>query len=328
MAYLIPLYEHLLAGQKVTNELNRPRNANTFKGQIVRDPLLTPVARPFVLIVVPTRELAIQIYSDMADLALGTLIQPAALYGGTSREDQASMLSRGCDILIATPGRLIDMLQGSFLNGVKTLSLNFISHIVWDEADELLSAGFADQMQVVIDLALLNTPPVHHWFFSSQYEDEHIQKAKTLIDSKYLNITFDMPENSAAIRYSAVKQIFIKVSEDHSERFNALKKIFGKIGKNPNTKCIVLCQTHAMVKELHSRLATLRIPFRSTHGGCSQEEREEAMFRFKKGHVPLLVSTMGVSGRGINLQGANCLIFWDMPEAPDQYKWCLGRVRR
>lgn len=258
LAYLIPLYEHLLVGQKVTTELNRPRNPSVFekgrfKGQIHRDPLLTPVALPFILIVVPTRELAIQVYSDMADLALGTLIQPAAIYGGTSRKDQTSMLSAGCDILVATPGRLIDMLQGSYIDGVKTLSLEYLSHIVWDEANELLSVGFADQMQIILDLALLNTPTVHHWFFSSQYEDAHIAKAKTLINSKHLNITFDMSDESAAIRYSAVKQVFIKVGEEESERFDALTKI---IGNNPDTKIIILCQTHAMVERLHSRLAT------------------------------------------------------------------------
>ena len=121
---------------------------------------------------------------------------------------------------------------------------------------------------------------------------------KIFIVSEHLNMTFDMPDESAAIRYSAVKQIFIKVGEDQSEWFDALTKI---IGNNPDTKCIILCQTHTIVEQLHSRLAMLDIPFQSTHGGYSQEEREEAMFRFKKGHVPILINTMDISGRGVNL---------------------------
>ena len=73
----------------------------------------------------------------MADLAFGTRIQPAALYGDTSRKDQASMLSGGFDILVATPRRLIDMLQWSYIDRVKTLSLEHLSRIIWDEVDEL-----------------------------------------------------------------------------------------------------------------------------------------------------------------------------------------------
>ena len=312
-------------GHKIENELKRPRGANTFKGKIFRDPTLTPVALPFALIVVPTRELAIQVYSDMVDLAVATSIQPAALYGGTLRNDQADMLSKGCDILVATPGRLIDMLQGSFIDGVKTLSFEHLSHIVWDEADELLSIGFAKQMRKILDMALYE-PPVHHWFFSSQYEEEHMTKAKTLIDFKYIYMWFDMPPGGAQIRYSNAKQIFIKVAnEDQSERFNALESI---IGNNAWMKHVVLCRTHATVEVIHAHLAALGLSFRSTHGGYSQEKREEAMLRFKKNEIAVLVSTFGIGGRGLKLKGAAVIVFWEMPETLDQYKWCLGRVGR
>ena len=311
--------------QQIENELKRPRIADTFRGRIIRDSTLTPVALPFALIVVPTRKLAIQVYSDMADLALTSWIQPAGLYGGTSRKDQADMLSRGCDILVATPGRLIDMLQGSFIDGVKTLSLEFLSHIVWDEADELLSIGFASEMRKILDIALLYTPPVHHWFFSSQYEEKHIAKAKTLIRSGYIHMTFGMPNEGAASRYSAIKQIFIKVGANQSERFDALEKI---IINNPDTKFLILCETRATVEEIHAHLTALDLSFCSTHGGYSQEKREEAMFRFKKNTIAILVSTMGIAGRGFNMKGVETMVFWEMPVSLDQYKWCLGRVGR
>ena len=136
----------------------------------------------------------------MVDLSLGTWIQPAALYGGTSRTDQASMLSRGCDILVATPERLIDMLHWSYIDGVKTLSLENVSYMVWDEADELLSLGFADQMDQILKITLFSVH-LHHQFFSSQYEKEHLTKAKGFIDREYIDMTFDMPDESDAIRY-------------------------------------------------------------------------------------------------------------------------------
>ena len=110
-----------------------------------------------------------------------------------------------------------------------------------------------------------------------------------------------------------------------TKRSNTLQRI---LERNTKTKSLIFCETQASVDWLHSSLVVLDLPFPSTHGGYSQEELEEAMFRFKKGHIPILISTMGISGRGVNLQGAGCIIFWDMPELLDQYKWCLGRVGR
>ena len=166
---------------------------------------------------------------------------------------------------------------------------------------------------------------LHHWFFSSQYDEEHLTKAKKFIDREYINMTFDMPDESNAIRYSTVKQIFIEVGKEQSEKFAALMDIFGN---NPNTKIIVLCETHIAVDELHSRLVNFDIPFGSTHGGLSQATREKAMFKFKKSTIPLLISTMGISGRELNMKGVDIMIFWDMPTTLEQYKWCLGRVGR
>ena len=114
-----------------------------------------------------------------------------------------------------------------------------------------------------------------------------------------------MPEENAAIRYFTVKQFFIEVGEDQSQRFDALISILENQSK---TKCIVLCETQIMVEELHSRIVDLDNPFRSTHGGYSQEKREEAMIRFKRATIPLLISTLGISGRGIYMRGVYDLL--------------------
>ena len=311
-------------GNKVISELHRQRLPSKYKEKIVRDRTATPAALPFALIVVPTRELAVQVYNEMVDLSLGTFIQPGALYGGTDRDQQALELSRGCDILVGTPGRIIDMLGFSYVNGVRTLSLENLSHMIWDEADELLSSDFAGQMKTILNMNFYEGE-THHWFFSSQYLDEHIKKAEAIIDDKYLDISFDQPVENAAMRYALVHQNFIEVGDENSERFDALKII---LNNNVNTKSLVLVKTHLSVEWIHNSFASLRVPFRSTHGGYSQERREEAMVKFKKGSVPILVSTMGISGRGLNLQKVDCLIFWDMPDTLEEYKWCLGRVGR
>ena len=232
------------------------------------------------------------------------------------------MLSKGCDILVATPRRLIDMLRRSYVNGVKTLALDKLSQIVYDEADELLSKDFAGQIQQIHDMALF-PGDLNHWFFSSQYLAEHITKAKSIMAEEYLDISFDMPDENTAMRYSLVKQHFIEVGEGDTERFAAIPHI---LAQNKRTKNPILCETHASVEFIHNSLARLNLPFRSTRGGYSQEMREEAILKFKRGAVAIFVSTMGVGGRGLNLQGVDCLTFWEMPDSLEQYKWCLGRV--
>ena len=237
---------------------------------VVRDPYVTPLALPSVLIVVPTRDLAMQLYSDMAGLALETWIQPVALYDGPPLNDQASMLRRGCNILVATPGRLIYILRESYIDGVKTLSLENLSHMVWDEVDELLSLGFADQISQILGMALFPLE-LHHWFFSIQYQKEHIAKAERIINGGYLDFSYDMSEEHVAIQFLTVKQIFIEVGNEQSERFDALVDI---LDNNPHKLFIVLCETDIIVEELHERIVDLDVPFRSTHGGyCQKDEK-------------------------------------------------------
>lgn len=149
-----------------------------FKDKIVRDRTAIPAALPFALIIVPTRELAVQVYNEMVDLSLGTFIQPGALYGGTDRSKQALALSRGCDILVGTPGRVIDMLGFSYVNGVRTLSLENLSHMIWDEADGLLAVDFAGQMQKILKMNFYEGE-TNHWFFPSQCLEEHITNTKS-----------------------------------------------------------------------------------------------------------------------------------------------------
>ena len=181
-------------GQKVINELNRERLPSKHQGEIVRDSTLTLMALPYILIVVPTRELAIQVYNEMVDLSSGTWIQPAALYGGTSSKEQASMLASGCDILVGTPSRLIDMLHWSYIDGVKTLSLEYLSHMVWDEADELRSLGFAEEVDDILK-SCLSWGRLYYRIFSSQYQAEHIAEVKSLMADEHHHVDFDMPRS-------------------------------------------------------------------------------------------------------------------------------------
>ncbi len=232
------------------------------------------------------------------------------------------MLAQGCDILVGTPGRVRDILRGSYIEGVKVLSLDNLSHMIWDEADELLSKDFAEEVEAIMGMRL-RADDLTHWFFSSQYEEEHITKAESLISGVYEYINFDLPEENAAMRYCLVKQTFIEAGGDQWERFNAFKDI---LRCNPPARTLVLCQTHASVEWLHEAITSMNVRVRSTHGACSQEKREDAVRAFAQGLVLILVSTMGIFARGLSFERVDYLIFWEIPESLEQYKWCLGRV--
>lgn len=130
------------------------------------DRISNALAQPFVLIIVPSRELAVQIYNDAIDLAAQTWISVGYLYGGSSRSDHSASLSLGCDILVATPGRLNDVAANGITDCHPTLNLGQVSITVYDEADELLSDDFSHQLEF---LFYYMNDATNNWLFSSQY---------------------------------------------------------------------------------------------------------------------------------------------------------------
>ena len=262
----------------------------------------------------------------MVNLSRGTHIRPAALYSGTSHRNQrpVSVLATGCDILVGTPRRVRDILHDGYIEGVKALSLECLSHIIWDEADELLSSFFTKEIDDILGMRP-KPEDSHHWFLSTQYGKEHIVKAKTLMSYRHTHAVVKLPDEKTAMRYPPVEQKFVKTGENQAERFNTLK---GILRTTDNTKTIIFCCTPASVEWLLNALISVNIPSCSIHEAYSQEHREDAMHSFKNDYVRNLVGTIGISSGGLSFQGVGCLIFWELPESTDQYRWCLSRVRR
>lgn len=262
----------------------------------------------------------------MVNLSRGTCILPAALHSGSSFRQQTSVsvLARGCDILVGTPHCVRGMLSGGNIAGVKALSLECLSHMIWDEADDLLSKPFAKDIDDILGMRSMPKDS-HHWFLSTQYDKEHIAKAKSIMAYRHPHVVFNLPDERAAIRYRSIEQRFVGTGEDKTERFSTLK---GILCNDDVTKTIIVCQTPASIEWLHNAFTSINIPFCSTHETYSQERRENALHSFKNDFVRVLVGTMGIVGRGLNFQGVDCVIFWELPESTDQYRWCLNRVRR
>ena len=261
----------------------------------------------------------------MVNLSRRTCIQPAALYCGDLYEDQTpvSVLATGCDILVGTPHRVRDSLHSRYTEGVKALSLECLSHMIWDEADELLSKFFTKEIDDILGMCP-RPEDLHHWFLSTQYEKEHVEKAKSLMSCRHAHVVVKLPDENTAMRYPPVEQRFVKTGEDQAQRFNTLK---GILRTTNNTKTIIFCCTPASVEWLHNALLNVNIASCSTHEAYSQEHREDAMRSFKYDCVPILVGTIGIGSRCQSFQGVDCLIFWELPETTDQYRWCLSRVR-
>ena len=172
-------------------------------------PIRRKMAEPFAIILAPTRELAIEIHATLLDLCWTEKIRSVVVYGGVQVEEQLQKLSEGCDILVATPGRLLALMrQSTRVFGKKQfLSWDSLRFIVYDEADELLSLGnekessFRQEIDAIEEMLPKNRDEdlhVNHWFFSSQYTEEEIDRAERFI-SPYLEevdyhfIDFDRP---------------------------------------------------------------------------------------------------------------------------------------
>ena len=311
-------------------------------------PIRRKMAEPFAIILAPTRELAIEIHATLLDLCWNEKIRCVVVYGGAPVEEQLQKLSEGCDILVATPGRLLDLMQRStrVFGKKQFLSLDNLRFIVYDEADELLSLGngtetsFQQEIDAIEEMLPQNRDEdlhVNHWFFSSQYTQEEIDRAERFIspsleEVEYHFIDFDTPNEEHSQRYIHVQQCFIECDAKldlTKQRLHYMRDTFFPQCDLSAGKCLILTHTIGALNIIEFYInAELKLRCEKLHGMMTQAHREQAMFSFKHGHVPILVATMKLCGRGVNVDGIRYLVFWEMPDTLDQYKYCLGRVGR
>ncbi|MBD1583095.1 DEAD/DEAH box helicase [Pseudoalteromonas sp. S16_S37] len=264
--------------------------------------------QPRALIVAPTRELAEQIALNCAAFCKHTELKTVALFGGVSPEGQAQLLAKGADIVVATPGRLLDQIR------LGNLSLAKVTHLVLDEADRMLDMGFITDMQQVINLVDENRQLL---LFSATFPPAMKQFASQVLrHPKYVQVT---PENTTA---ETVRHVVYPVEQ--SRKRELLSEL---IGKKNWQQVLVFVNMKDVADELVEELNLDGIPAIVCHGDKKQGARRRALREFKEGKYRVLVATE-VAARGIDIEGLPRVVNYDLPYLAEDYVHRIGRTGR
>ncbi len=261
------------------------------------------------VIICPTRELCLQISDDIKKLCKyvkGSKV--AAVYGGASIDNQRNQIKKGAQIIVATPGRLLDLINR------KIAKLSNVSYVVLDEADEMLNMGF----QKDID-AILNKTPFQKrtWLFSATMPPEVAKIAKRYMENP-VEITVGK-KNSGAENISHVNYIV-----NEKDRYQALKRI---IDYDPNIYALVFCRTRKETQDIAEKLIKDSYNAEALHGDLSQSVRDKVMRRFKSKSIQILIAT-DVAARGIDVQDITHIINYRLPDEAQNYTHRSGRTAR
>jgi len=268
-----------------------------------------PSARPIrALVLTPTRELAQQVYKSFVSYAENTALNIAVVYGGVSIKPQIAALEAGADVLIATPGRLLDhIINGSVL-------LIHLETIVFDEADRMLDMGFKDE----IDRILNRLPPIRQTLlFSATFDDAIFKLSKTLLNDPEL---IEVSERNTAA--TQVEQIVYTVDSDRKRELTSFL-----IGSKNWQQVLIFTRTKQGADELAKEMSKDGIKTQSIHGDKSQGARDKALAEFKAGKTRALVAT-DVAARGIDISDLRYVINYELPYIAEDYIHRIGRTGR
>ncbi|VAW23015.1 ATP-dependent RNA helicase RhlE [hydrothermal vent metagenome] len=260
------------------------------------------------LVMVPTHELAMQVNEVFEKLGHKTRIKSFAIYGGVDQDPQILKLQKGIDVLIATPGRLFDLVSQGYLK------LHRVEVLILDEADHMLDLGFIKDIK---DLSR-HLPKKRQTLFFSATINEKIKKLAYSLVHNPIRIQIS-PKNPVA------KNINHKVAyiEMDDKRF-FLERL---INENPGSKVLVFVRTKVRAERVKKTMERVNIVSNTIHSGKSQQERSQVMAQFKKGEVKILIAT-DVSARGIDIPNVDYVINYDLPEVPENYVHRVGRTGR
>lgn len=263
---------------------------------------------PVALIIVPTRELAVQVRDEGLKLAKNRECDIVAVYGGKPIADQIKKLRAGVDIAVGTPGRIIDLVSRHALN------FNSLRWVILDEADRMLDIGFRPDIEKILRQTPKNRQTL---LFSATLPDSVIYLAK-----KYMTDPETCDFSANEIASETIEQYYISV--DRERKFDALIRL---LEVEKPTQAIVFCRTKRAVDRIGHHLAGVMQGTGMIHGDLSQEARDRMMRDFRSGKVRILVAT-DVVGRGIDISGISHIINYDIPQFCDDYVHRVGRTGR
>lgn len=260
------------------------------------------------VVMVPTHELAIQISEVFEKIAKYTTIELAGIYGGVEQDPQIKKLQEGVDIIVATPGRLFDLVSQ------RHIKLRSVDILVLDEADHMLDLGFYKDIKELITYL----PQHRQTLFFSATINEHIK-----------DLAYTLVKNPIRIQISPKDPVSKNV--DHSVMFVSMddKRFFLErlVNENPESKILVFVRTKVRAERVLLAMERVGIKTITMHGGKEQEDRLTVMNQFKSGEVKVLIAT-DISARGIHIDNVDYVVNYDLPDQPENYVHRVGRTGR
>ncbi len=260
------------------------------------------------LVMVPTRELGIQISQVFEEVSRGTGLKTSCIYGGVEQDPQIKRLVEGTDILVATPGRMFDLASQGFLK------LDQIKILILDEADHMLDLGFINDIRQLVT----KLPKRRQTLFFSATIDHQIKK-----------LAYSMVKDAIRIQISPKDPVsknidhFVAFIEMDDKRF-FLERI---VREHPDSKILVFVRTKVRAERVSAALERVEIKSITMHGDKDQKEREQALNKFSKGEINILIAT-DVTARGIDIPNVEYVINYDLPEKAENYVHRVGRTGR
>lgn len=263
---------------------------------------------PYTLILVPTRELCLQIHENIQKFAQGTGIKSTAIYGGVKHIFQANDINAGVHFVVATPGRLVDLIRKGLI------SLTGVEVLVLDEADRMLDMGFSDDLKTILK-NLTNRKQT--LFYSATVPEAIRELSQTLLKSP---VTIEVTKNSSVS--DNITQVVYEC--EAPQKLPLLKKV---IMEEAYGSVLIFTNTKKGADDVADYLNKNHIECRAIHSDKKQTEREKAISLFTKGNLNVLVAT-DVVARGIDVETVAFVINFDMPIDPEAYVHRIGRTGR
>jgi len=279
---------------------------------IASQPPLRPGDGPVALVMAPTRELAMQIQVEADKFAGPTRIRNTAVFGGVSRYGQAADLRRGVEIVIATPGRLLDFLEGGVTN------LKRVSYLVLDEADRMLDMGFEPQIRKVVSQI---RPDRQTLLYSATWPKEIQRLARDFCREDPVKVTIGSEELS--LNPNITQQIEVVGEFEKRDRFMA----FMKEAASGDNRVLVFTETKRGADSLCRELQYQQLSAAAIHGDKDQRTRDRTLGEFKSGRTNILIAT-DVAQRGLDIKDVRYVVNYDVPKTLEDYIHRIGRTGR
>ncbi len=263
---------------------------------------------PQAIVLTPTRELAVQVKDEFVKLAMGRRLGILAVYGGKPLRQQTEQLQRGVDIVIGTPGRVLDHIDR------RTLRLDGIRIAVLDEADRMLDIGFRPDIEKI----LRRCPTSRQTLLFSATIPPPVER----LAQRYMREPEKHDLSPTAVAVETIEQFYFTVDGEH--KFELLAQLLEK--EDPR-QAIVFCRTKRGTEKIYTRLARRFSSVATIHGDLPQRKRDKVMADFRQGTLRYLVAT-DVVGRGIDVTGISHIINYDIPQFADDYVHRVGRTGR